>query len=129
MKLVSYFFQWFDVNPILCADGENCYPNCDGVVFYEIFGNYHMVDNEERIVYLQQLFSKGGLSSVDGKNTWSWDGNRENPSLNPSFLWADGRLHLFVRNGNLDILGDTTVEHNNVIRLKDNSPWKNDLRR
>lgn len=47
---------------------------------------------------------------------WTWDGNVEAPTLNPSILtWRDVpekgihfRCHSFVRGGNIEFLGDCT---------------------
>lgn len=113
-ELVKYAFQYFDTNPIIqYSTGKRLYPNADGVVWYEVLC-------EDRTIYLRQLFVKG--LNIHGYNdmsiVWSWDGDRENPTLNPSFLWPDGRLHLFVRHGNLDILPDTTVKHDGVKRVE-----------
>ena len=109
-ELLSYAFQYFDTNPITrYGTGERLYPNADGIVWYEVL-------HEDRPIYLRQLFVKG--SNISGhndiSNVWGWDGDRENPTLTPSFVWSEGRLHLFVRHGNLEILPDTTVKHDRV---------------
>lgn len=51
---------------------------------------------------------------------WAWNGNRKEPSLTPSFLidvGAMGKLHLYVRDGKLDILNDTTFICKDVKKL------------
>lgn len=44
-----------------------------------------------------------------GKPVWSWDGNREAPTLSPSIL-SEGycRCHSFLRNGIFEFLTDST---------------------
>jgi hypothetical protein len=55
----------------------------------------------------------------DCANVWGWDGNRESPTLQPSFLAVEVdkkgrtarpyRAHLFVRDGKIELCGDSTV--------------------
>ena len=51
---------------------------------------------------------------------WAWNGNRDSPTLTPSFLvdiGAMGKLHLYVKDGKLDILPDTTFICKDVKKL------------
>ena len=117
-KLISYEFRFFEEYPVVKPDGSPAFPNADGLVRYEVLTTWGSIDGQERTTYLQQLFSKDGIKpgKDDSHNVWQWDGNRANPTITPSFLWPDGRLHLFVRGGKLDILGDTTIDCKEVIR-------------
>lgn len=55
----------------------------------------------------------------DKANLWGWDGNREAPTLTPSFLAQERnkkgeiirpyRMHSFLRAGQIDLCGDSTV--------------------
>ena len=111
--LASYEFIWLDEHPIVSYDNGKevrIYTDCDGYVSYFLTGG-------ERNVYLMQLFSKNPIHQSYGKNVWQWDGNKENPTINPSFRWIDGVLHLFVKNGKLDILPDTTVDYSHYKRI------------
>jgi len=114
-ELVSYAFQFFDENPIMRKDtDQRAYPEADGVVWYEIVSE--LPRGGENIM-LMQLFRKG--VPVSGRpNIWQWDGDKENPTITPSFHWFDGGLHLFVRHGALDILPDTTIKCDSVRRRK-----------
>lgn len=59
----------------------------------------------------------------DRANVWGWDGNREAPTLSPSFLAREGRpyvMHSFLRSGKLELCGDSTVAlHPNPISCWD----------
>lgn len=121
-KLESYAFIWLDEHPIVSYDNGRevkIYQDCDGYVSYFITGD----SSEGRTFYLRQLFSKLPIHQSSGSNVWQWDGNRENPTLTPSFLWPDGRLHLFVVKGNLNILPDSTVDYSSYKRIKENNEF------
>jgi hypothetical protein len=54
----------------------------------------------------------------DRANIWGWDGNREAPTLTPSYLALDVkngetirpyRMHSFLRSGRIELCGDSTV--------------------
>ena len=61
-----------------------------------------------------------------GENKWNWNGDAENPTINPSILvnypanpealeafkeWRIERIcHSFIRNGKIEFLGDCTHE-------------------
>lgn len=52
------------------------------------------------------------MKATNRANVWGWDGDREAPTITPSFLAAEGRpyrLHSFIRSGQLDLCGDSTV--------------------
>lgn len=104
--------QWFDEHPIRSAGTEeNAYPGCDGAVYYEI------TYDDGSTSWMMQPFARGPARTQDwpdGRryNVWGWDGNREAPSLNPSFLCEEPprvRVHLFLRAGKIDLCGDSTV--------------------
>lgn len=60
-----------------------------------------------------QPFSVKGQQQVSGRNVWAWDGNREAPSLTPSFLHEsprkEYRIHLYFTKGEIDLLPDSTA--------------------
>jgi len=114
-ELLSYAFQFFDENPIMRKDAnQRAYPEADGVVWYEVMFAWPQ-GGGERIIMLMQLFRKG-VTAPGQPNIWQWDGDKENPTITPSFRWIDGGLHLFVRHGSLDILPDTTIKCDSVRR-------------
>jgi hypothetical protein len=105
------------------------YPGVDGAVIYEVtvtrtheeveeFNRVHegqgttMIE-EPWTFNLYQPFKTGNLCQIEGRNVWKWDGNREHPTISPSFLCdmlADGfRIHLFLIAGKIDLLSDSTV--------------------
>ena len=48
---------------------------------------------------------------IEGGSPWTWDGNREQPTLSPSILVTDhagSRCHSFLRAGRLEFLSDCT---------------------
>lgn len=110
-------YQWFDDEPITNTEGEDAYPGADGAVWYEVewpSGN---------LSYTLQPFARGPSHKYDKSAPggpvllWGWDGNREAPTLTPSFLSnfpssknSEGaRIHLFLRKGKIDLCGDSTV--------------------
>ncbi len=63
--------------------------------------------------YMVQPFSRGG-AKVDGfDKAWEWDGNRDAPTLSPSYVCEDrmtkARVHLFLRAGKIELCSDSTV--------------------
>ena len=58
-----------------------------------------------------QPFSRKGLQQINGRNIWSWDGNREAPSLTPSWLmnWENIKIHLFFTAGKINLLSDSNA--------------------
>lgn len=119
-KLENYSFIWLAEHPIVSYDNGKevkLYQDCDGYVSYFITSNK---DAPEKTFYLRQLFSKSPVHQSNANNVWQWDGDRENPTLNPSFLWPDGRMHLFVVKGSLNILLDTTMDYSSYKRINDN---------
>jgi len=72
--------------------------------------------------YERQPFRLGGYGfrldatpqeiAEDKANVWGWDGNREAPSLTPSFLAKKDRpyvFHMYLRAGKIELCGDSTV--------------------
>jgi hypothetical protein len=97
----------------------------DGCVRYRI-PNYPFLTgpNIEDVVYhpweISQAFHRGPFALLTDRSglkwqTWEWDGDREAPTLSPSFLCERPahtipfRLHLYFRKGKVELLGDSTV--------------------
>lgn len=99
----------------------------DGVVWYLILG-----EPDERVEcpvhpgirhhYERQGFRLGTHGHrldateeerrTDRANVWGWDGSDSAPTITPSFLADHGRpyrMHSFLRDGQLDLCGDSTV--------------------
>lgn len=99
----------------------------DGAVWYLILG-----EPKEGVTcpihpgrehhYERQAFRLGGngyrLDATDQEkqedkaNVWGWDGNREAPTILPSFLAAKDRpylMHSYLTAGKLALCGDSTV--------------------
>lgn len=114
----------FDTREDAAAFGH---PEADGYVWYEI--EYHepgavahfpdgSTKQDLAFDYLLQPFAVGG-SRKDSKGgiMWGWNGNKEAPTLEPSYLakWQHGSnrtpmvAHLFLRAGKIDLCGDSTV--------------------
>ena len=86
-------------------------PGIDGVVWYEVL----RPDRDEVYFWTVQPFARGAPSGgkVGGRLVWNWEsGPIEAPTLTPSFLsWAgDLRIHLYLKAGRIELLGDSTVE-------------------
>jgi hypothetical protein len=63
----------------------------------------------------------------DCANVWGWDGNREAPTLRPSFLGKRDRyrIHLHLTAGKIDLCGDSTlVLAPNPVPCRDRDDWK-----
>lgn len=109
-------FQFFDINPIKNSKGENAYPDCDGCIWYEVYDK-----DRDKWFYFMQPFAKGGQRYKTGAteeeirnnraNIWGWDGDRNAPTLSPSFLCEDRgiRVHLLINKGKIDICSDSNV--------------------
>lgn len=113
MKLLSYGFIFLDQ----VIDQPSKLPFIGYVAYrfsLKIEGRDEWYESEMR-----QPFSDQGSFNTPDELVWAWDGNRENPTLTPSFLSDQrpaGKLHLFVRKGGLDILPDTTMDCSEVVR-------------
>lgn len=112
------------------SDDKPVYPGVDGAAEYEEkryftedelktitrtpeghykLGEHTYVDNPY-IWTVFQPFKKSNTYTVkEGYYVWSWDGDREAPSLTPSFLQYDPRAHLYLRKGKIELLGDSVV--------------------
>ena len=106
VKFVAYMFAFYDEHPRVNPDGKPIETKAEGEVWYRI------VDGERAHHFIQQ-FRKGDLirNKDDIDNIWSWDGNRENPTIRPSFLVPDYHFHCYVTNGKIDVLSDSRVEN------------------
>jgi hypothetical protein len=102
--------QWFDEAPVTLGDSEvNAYPGCDGMAIYEVMG-----DGIHGSLHAHQPFLRGESKAFPLiGNVWGWDGNREAPTLTPSFLVRWGgtpfMAHLFLQAGKVNLLADSTV--------------------
>jgi len=118
MKILKQtpYFQFFDTNRINNSNGENAYPTCDGCVWMEVY------EQENGIWYFFLYpFAKDGPKFKPGSteeeqknnraNIWKWDGNRNNPTITPSFLCEDRgvRVHITISNGQINLCGDSNV--------------------
>lgn len=88
-------------------------PNIDGAVWYET--------DRVGFPHYRQPFARGGMkkhptckdSKGDPTNIWGWDGNKEHPTLTPSYLcsYPPGTVvHLHFTAGRIQLAGDSTVE-------------------
>ena len=67
--------------------------------------------NGRRLVFWCPGCEEPHMPSIEGAAPWTWDGNRERPTLSPSILVTDGqgnRCHSFLRDGKLEFLTDCT---------------------
>lgn len=104
VKFVAYMFAFYDEHPRVNPDGKSLPIMADGEVWYRI------VDGERAHHFLQQ-FRKGNLTKENEYNIWSWDGDRENPTIRPSLLVPDYHFHCYVTQGRIDVLPDSQVEN------------------
>lgn len=72
---------------------------------------YEIAHEDGSFSYMTQPFNREGRPTRRDRLVWAWDGNRDAPTLTPSFLCRDTRVvvHLFLRNGAIDLCGDSTV--------------------
>ena len=114
IKLLSYRFRFFDEEPLLDENNNPTeFPLVSGGVEY-IFEIQRDGSEPYRSLVTQ------GFAPHQNVMAWEWNGERENPTLTPSFLldWGDGnKLHLHVKSGKLDILPDTTIDCTKVERI------------
>lgn len=119
-KLHSYRFQFFDVEPYLNMNGKPTFGFAIGAACYVIRQNIEGSDEWYDIHVYQPFSHNGEMGFYEDTGisflTWQWDGDRDAPTLTPSFLYefSAGKLHLFVKAGKLEILPDTTVDCKDV---------------
>lgn len=122
--------QFFDIHGIKDSKGNNAYPGCDGAVIYELYypdGVALPVPGKQPAIhhwsYFMQPFALGGHRLKPGAteeeirknlaNIWGWDGNRELPTLTPSFAGHDERMgakvHLHLVKGQIQLCPDSNV--------------------
>jgi (2Fe-2S) ferredoxin len=110
-RFTAYMFAFYDEHPHINPDGKPVETKAEGEVWYRI------VDGERAHHFIQQFHNGDLIPSIgDIGNIWSWDGNRENPTVRPSFLIPDYHFHCFVTNGKIDVLPDSRVD-NTAIRM------------
>lgn len=117
------WYQWAD------EDGNEWLRElgAEGTVFYVIEDTSRRNDSDGGwavVTHLHQPFARDGPKHYKGAteeevrknvaNIWKWDGNREAPTLDPSFLCVypsepGFRIHSYLRGGKLELLGDSTV--------------------
>lgn len=122
-------FQFFDIHPIKDSKGTDAYPGCSGAVIYELYypDGVNLGTPEKPIIhhwsYMMQPFALGGQRIKPGAteeeiknnlaNIWGWDGNREAPTIQPSYVCDDkrmgARIHSFVVKGQLQLCPDSNV--------------------
>jgi hypothetical protein len=104
-KFTAYMFAYYDEHPRLNPNGKPIETQADGEVWYRI------MEGEKTNHFIQQ-FRKGDLirNANDIGNIWSWDGNRKNPTIRPSFLVPKYHFHCYVTGGAIVVLLDSQVE-------------------
>lgn len=95
------------------VDGTSVYPGVDGAIKYAITQEVEGENGEEPWTYhMYQPFSSKGMQQVNNRNVWAWDGNKEQPTLTPSWIVDCSpayRIHLFFTQGKINLLSDSTV--------------------
>lgn len=134
MELTGYKIEFYDhLETIRPNEGfAACKDVIGQVIFYykikivikdELTGEWVESDNWYDAQFYAPFNKEGGDGNLNGYRfiIWRWlDGNRDSVTLAPSILFDQspaGKLHLWVRNGNLYILPDTTMKHDKVKRL------------
>lgn len=130
IKMTSYRIQFLDSDPIYYANSDKpIFPLADGVIFYSYIVGWKNEKTGKNDIYeaiLRQPFKRTNSFVLPSPETnyygiWVWDGNREEPTLSPSFLADFGngdKLHLFVKKGQLEILSDSTVDYRDLKKVK-----------
>jgi hypothetical protein len=116
LKVRFFRTQFFDVEPI--QPGGNVpaaelYPGADGMVDYECEWEGSAADHK---FHVQQPFARAGsFRAANGQHIWAWDGNREAPTLSPSFkaeFGADGpEIHIHFQQGRIVDSGSRDVAY------------------
>ena len=102
-RFTAYMFAVYDEHPRLSPNGRPIESKAEGEVWYCIV-------NDARAHHFIQQFRRGNLMHESDRNLWSWDGNRKEPTIKPSFLVPDYHFHCFVTRGKIDVLPDSHVE-------------------
>ncbi len=94
------FLMYKDGNTMLPS-----YPGVDGAIVY------HIIVDKDWEFNCYQPFMKGTTCQVNRRNVWAWDGNKEQPSLSPSYLMDmdEVKVHLYFIKGKIILLSDSTV--------------------
>ena len=105
-KFTAYMFAFYDEHPHFNPDGKPIETKAEGEVWYRV------MDDKMTHHFIQQ-FRKGDLihNKDEIDNIWFWDGNRENPTIRPSFRVPAYYFHCYVTNGKIDVLSDSHVEN------------------
>ena len=119
-RFTAYMFVFYDEHPRLNPNGKPIETKAEGEVWYRI------VDGEKVHHFIQQ-FRQGDLihSKDDIGNIWSWDGNRKNPTIRPSFLVPEYHFHCYITAGKVDVLSDSQVEIAAKEMTWDEFMWRN----
>jgi hypothetical protein len=87
----------------------------DGYVRLKLNYKLHL-ENETRDIDLTRRvqFHEGDSQKLDPVIIWGWDGDKENPTLDPSIgcdSLEDGWLvHIFIRDGDIDPCSDMALD-------------------
>jgi hypothetical protein len=107
------------------TDGRSSYPGVDGAVEYEItqelskeeLATKKSITTNPYSFTIYQPFKAGTTSKSNDFNVWAWNGNKDKPTLTPSWLlnWSSGnnpaiRIHLFFTDGKINLLPDSNVQ-------------------
>ena len=107
---------------LLNSDGKSAIPEINGSVIYEVTitrTDEEMPEGKEHYInpYVHEIFQPFKqnyvLDKINGWYVWNWDGNKEAPTLTPSYLidqLPNYRIHLYFTKGKIDLLKDSTVE-------------------
>jgi hypothetical protein len=78
----------------------------DGVAVYALEDK---TGNWEDGLPMRQHFRQGSSATINGVIIWGWDGNREAPTLEPSYAWNKDAMnpqwpyvHLYLRKGRIE---------------------------
>jgi hypothetical protein len=118
--------EWGDQFLLWRQENTPVYPGVDGAIRYEL--KFYRTDDEMKALkaqgietvnpyvcdlYVQPFSRKGTYTQEKGGNVWAWDGNKDAPTLSPSFALDAGtgwRVHLFFQNGKINLCSDSTVK-------------------
>ena len=118
--------EWGDQFLLWSNEDKPVYPGVDGAVRYEL--KFYRTDEEIAEIrktspdfenpyvcdLYRQPFSRKGPYQQEhpASHVWGWDGNREAPTLTPSFMLSGDpafKVHLFFQAGKINLLPDSTV--------------------
>ena len=106
--------QFFDTDPVVNSEGRPAYdPGIDGIVDYECAWIETETPDAAHSFHIEQPFSRLGATVMSGRHVWAWDGNRESPTLSPSFRCDFGpdrpEIHIHFQQGRIVDSGSRDV--------------------